>query len=331
MPKPAAPIVVTGGAGFIGSNLVDALVARGDTVRVIDNFFSGKKENLTDALATGRCELVEADIADRERMKELLKGAELVFHLATHNLRASLGDPWTNHQTNSLGTMALLEAAKINNVSKFIYVSSSEIYGTAQTVPMAEDHPTVPITVYGATKLAGELYTNAYHRTYGLPTVVVRPFNNYGPREHAIGKSAEVIPRFMLMIRSGKPITVFGDGMQTRDFLYVEDTVRGLLDVAACDELIGDTINLARGEEVSILDLGNKLMKLLGKTVPVKHLPERPGDVMRHLASAAKAKKMLSFAPRYSIDEGLKKYLEWCDSSGFDWQKAAASLSDTNW
>ena len=323
-------IVVTGGAGFIGSHLVDALVQQGNDVIVIDDLSAGHKENLL--LSLGKhCELQVADICDRPRMLELFKGADIVFHLATQCLRVSLNDPWLTHDVNATGALSVLDAARENKVQRFVYVSSSEIYGTALTVPMTEDHPKEPLTIYGASKLTGELYTNAYHRTYGLPTVVIRPFNTYGPREHAEGKHAEVIPRFYTLLRKQLPVTVFGDGNQTRDFLFVADTVRGLLAAASSDAFVGDTVNIARGEEVSILAIAEKLAALLKVPLKVRHLAPRPGDVLRHWASAEKAKRMLGFAPQYGIDRGLSEYVAWCKASGIDWDALATSLSDTNW
>lgn len=327
----ASTYLVTGGAGFIGSHLVDALLARGNDVRVIDDFSAGRKEYLQDALATGRCTVVEGTVTDAGLMKEMCTGVDVVFHLATHCVRASLNDPWTNHQTNTTGTLRVLEAALQAKVQRFIYVSSSEIYGSAQFPPMDESHPTEPMTIYGASKLAGELYTKAYYRTYGLPVTIVRPFNTYGPREHYLGKSAEVIPRFFIKILNDQPITVFGDGTQSRDFMYVADTARGLCMVAEASNLIGETINLAYGQEVGILDIGQKLATILKKPLITRQLAGRPGDVHRLWASNRKAAETIGFQAQIGIDEGLGRYVQWCLQSGIDWSAVARDFQDSNW
>lgn len=324
-------IVVTGGAGFIGSHVVDALLARGNTVRVIDDFSVGRNENLAEAERNDRCEIIKADVCDRGRMRELTHGFDAIFHMAIQCLRVSINDPWSNHHVNATGTLSMLDAAKQNSVGMFIYVSSSEVYGTAQSVPMTEDHPKEPITVYGASKLAGELYALAYHRTYGLPVTVVRPFNAYGPREHYLGKSAEVIPRFFMQILHGTPITLYGDGAQTRDFTYVDDTVHGIVAASESKELLGGVVNIALGQEISILAIAKKLAAILKKDLKIQRLPDRPGDVRQHYADISKAEKLLGYAPTVSIDDGLQRYVDWCFASSIDWKEAHAFLEPTNW
>ncbi len=219
-------VVVTGGAGFIGSSLVRTLADAGASVTVVDNLVNGTRENLADVLGP-RCNLSVADVRDRAAMTVALTGADVVFHLACLGVRHSIHAPVENHDVNASGTLTLLEAARSAGVGRFVYVSSSEVYGTARYAPMPEDHPTEPLTVYGGSKLAGERYTHAYFRTYGMETVVVRPFNAFGPRCHHEGDSGEVIPKFMLRCLAGLPMVVFGDGTQTRDFTFVTDTARG--------------------------------------------------------------------------------------------------------
>jgi UDP-glucose 4-epimerase len=222
-------ILITGGAGFIGSELVRQILAQ-DTkqVIVVDNLVNGRQENLKQ-LPTEQLELVVADVRDSERMAKLMSGIDIVFHLACLGVRHSIHSPYENHEVNATATLELLRAAKGAEVSRFIYVSSSEVYGTARWVPMTEEHPTFPMTVYGASKLAGECYARTFYETYGFPTVVVRPFNSYGPRCHHEGDSGEVIPKFLLRRMAGKPMVVFGDGTQSRDFTYVSDTAMGIL------------------------------------------------------------------------------------------------------
>ncbi len=302
-------VLVTGGAGFIGSHLVDALVAGGARVRVLDDFSSGRRENL--AGAAGRVEIVEGDVADDRALDRVLAGVETVMHLATRCVRLSLSDPENVHRVNSHGTLRVLLAARRHRVGRVVYVSSSEVYGSGVRVPMAEDHPLEPTTIYGATKLAGELYTQALTRAFDLPTVVVRPFNTYGPRAHFEGVYGEVIPRFTVRLLNGRRPVVFGDGRQTRDFTYVSDTVRGILAAAATDRAQGQVINVARGEEVTVRRLAELLAKAIDPTLAPEFTEPRPGDVRRHWADVSRARADLGFVAEIGIEEGLARYLAW--------------------
>ena len=239
-------ILVTGGAGFIGSHLVDAL-AEANQVTVVDNLSSGKLENLKTLLEGSDTSFIKADVSDLGRMKELVKESDVIFHLAVQCLRLSLRDPYLVHEVNASGTLNMCQAALEAGVQRFIYVSSSEVYGTAKTVPMNEDHPLVPTTPYGASKLAGEAYARSYFLSFGLPVVVVRPFNTYGPREHLEGVYGEVIPRFVLRVMNNLPPIIFGDGLQTRDFTEVSDIVRGLISAGECDEMVAKRSILPQG------------------------------------------------------------------------------------
>ena len=221
-------VLVTGGAGFIGSELVRQLASRGERVVAVDNLVNGKRENVEPVLSEG-VRLLVADIRDLEALKPHLPEVRIVYHLACLGVRHSVHSPQENHEVNGTATLRLLGACREAGVDKFVYVSSSEVYGTAKWAPMTEDHPAFPCTVYGASKLAGECYARAYHRTYGYPTVVVRPFNTYGPRSHHEGDSGEVIPKFLLRTLVGRPMVVFGDGTQTRDFTFVSDTAAGII------------------------------------------------------------------------------------------------------
>jgi UDP-glucose 4-epimerase len=196
---------------------------------------------------------------------------------------------------------------------------------------MAETHPLEPMTVYGASKLAGELYTKAFYRTYGLAGMIVRPFNTYGPREPWQGRRAEVIPRFILQARAGRRPTVFGDGSQTRDFTYVDDTVEGILLAAECDALIGDVVNIARGEEVSIARIADLITEQLKTSIEPDYAPARPGDVARHLADVSKARRLLGFTARTDIRSGLARCLDWTESTWRAGAQAPADAGDPNW
>lgn len=309
-------VLVTGGAGFIGSELVRQLVARGSKVTVVDNMINGKPENLDDA-ALAAVEIVKADIRDYALMDKLFVRQDLVYHLACLGVRHSIHAPLENHEVNATATLRLLEMARKNGVERFIYTSTSEVYGTAKWVPMTEDHPTMPMTVYGSGKLAGECYTRAFWRTYNYPTVVIRPFNAYGPRSHHEGDSGEVIPKFMLRAMAGKPLIIFGDGKQTRDFTFVSDTARGIILASQSDELLGETVNIGSGYEIEVNELAQTVLKLVGNSSStIQHDEDRPGDVLRLYANIDKAKDAVSYAPEYKLSQGLELLLAWYKAKG---------------
>jgi UDP-glucose 4-epimerase len=317
-------VVVTGGAGFIGSHVADRAVAEEAVVVVVDDLSVGSRENLRGALEAG-ARLVVGDVRDADLMRDELDGAAAVIHMACDNLRASLERPLHTHEVNATGTLVTALAAVDARVERFVYVSSSEAYGSAQTLPMREDHPLDPTTVYGAAKAAGELYTQACMRTYGLPAVVVRPFNAYGPREHATGASAEVIPRFATRILAGRPPVIFGDGAQTRDFTWVEETAAGIVASARSDALVGEAVNIAYGEGVSIRRIAELLLELLGATdLEPEWADERPGDVRDHAADVSKARAVLGFTATVPVREGLERYTAWlrAEQAGASWPAA---------
>jgi UDP-glucose 4-epimerase len=311
-----AKVLVTGGAGFIGSELTRQLCEQGAIVTVVDNLANGRRENL-EALPGDRWRLVVADIRDRETIADFLHGSDVVFHLACLGVRHSIHSPQENHDVNATATLNLLMQARSARVARFIYVSSSEIYGTALTVPMTELHPAFPMTVYGASKFAGESYARAIHRTYGYPTVIVRPFNTYGPRSHHEGDSGEVIPKFMLRGMAGRPMVIFGDGAQTRDFTHVTDTAHGILLAACREKAIGETINLGQGQEIAIGDLAQRVARVLGlPQALISYDRPRPGDVHRLYADTSKARDLLGFAPAVDLRRGLADLHHWYLSSG---------------
>lgn len=299
--------IITGGAGFIGSNLSTFLLRKGWSVVVIDDFSTGKKENLP---KDKNLKIIEASVFDKMQMKRLINKADVVFHLAVQCVRKSIRDPWLVHDVNSTGTLSVLDAAFVNKIPKFIYISSSETYGSAETVPMSENHPKNPTTIYGASKLTGELYSQAYFRIYQYSTIIVRPFNTYGYNEHFEGPYGEVIPRFAVRALNRLPLQIFGDGKQTRDFTFVTDTVRGIYAVYE-KGAPGEAYNIARGKEVSILDLAQIVLKVCQVDVPIEHFDPRPGDVMRHFADTNEAEKDLGFKAQVDIEDGIRKYIEW--------------------
>jgi len=324
-------ILVTGGAGFIGSHLVDALAVE-NRVIILDDFSSGKKENIVQHEGRKNVIIVTGDVRDRNLLSELTRETDIVYHLAVRCLRESIRKPGITHEVNATGTLNLLEASLENAVKRFIYVSSSEVYGTAGRVPMDELHPCEPITVYGASKLAGELYTLAYQKTYGLVSMVVRPFNTYGPRAHLQGVYGEVIPRFVLRLLNNKPPVIFGDGTQTRDFTYVSDTVRGIIRASESDLLAGQAVNIARGQEVSVNALVHIISEKLAKNdINPVYEGKRPGDVMRHYADISKARRLFGFQPEVDIQEGIGKYIDWFLSKDYDISELLRQEKVFNW
>lgn len=308
--------LVTGGAGFIGSELCRQLQAAGALVRIVDNLANGHRENVAEILAQN-CELHVTDIRDLDAMQALLAGCDGVFHLACLGVRHSIHSPMENHEVNATATLNLLRLAREAGVPRFVYVSSSEVYGTAQSVPQPEEHPTYPMTVYGAAKLAGECYTRAFHRTYDYPTVVIRPFNSYGPRSHHEGDSGEVIPKFLLRTLAGRPMVIFGDGSQTRDFTFVSDTARGILVAGLAESTVGETINIGSGFEIPIRELADEVRRVTGHPdAIIIHEADRPGDVLRLYSDTSKAHRLIGFEPRVSLRDGLTQLLAWYQSQG---------------
>lgn len=324
---------MTGGAGFIGSNLVDALAAREtDEIIVADDFSSGKRENVAQHASNPRVRVAELDIRNKDAVRAIMRGVDAVYHLAVQCVRVSIRDPYLVHDVNATGTLHLLTAALDENIKRFVYCSSSEVYGTATRVPMDEEHPPAPTTPYGASKLAGEVYARSFFLTYGLPVTVVRPFNTYGPREHFEGPYGEVIPKFVVRALNDAPLVIFGDGTQTRDFTEVSDTVRGLCMAGECDALVGDAVNIARGQEVSVATLAQIVLDTLPESKSViEHQAPRPGDVLRHYADITKARRVLGFEPRSALREGVKRYVDWLRRSEFDPRAMLRQEKLRNW
>jgi UDP-glucose 4-epimerase len=327
----ARPAIVTGGAGFIGSEVTRQLVEAGAEVIVVDNLVNGTRDNLKGLPGAGvRLEVI--DIRETQKLVPLLKQAGTVFHLACLGVRHSLHSPLENHEVNATATLELVKAAYENNVDRFVHVSTSEVYGTAQWAPMGEEHPTMPETVYGASKLAGEACVRAWYRTYGYPAVVLRPFNAFGSRSHHEGDSGEVIPKMMLRAMAGMPLVVFGDGEQTRDFNFVGDTARGIILAAESEQAIGQTLNIGSGKELTINDLALRISEVVGsgKTSINYHDP-RPGDVRRLCADSTRATTLLGYKPEVDLGEGLRLLKAWYESSDMAPAEHLASEVVENW
>jgi UDP-glucose 4-epimerase len=261
-----------------------------------------------------------------------MAGVDTVFHLACLGVRHSLHSPIENHQVNALGTLHVLEAAREARVRRFVYVSTSEIYGRATEFPIRESCTPWPLTVYGSSKLAGEHYARSYFECYQLPVVCVRPFNNYGPRSHFEGDSGEVIPRFILRALAGQPPIIFGDGSHTRDFLYVKDCADTLAKIAHADSLVGEVVNLGYGEELRIDTLARTVMAAIGRPdlQPVFEAP-RPADVPKLWVDTSKLKAAIAFRPRVGLDEGIRSTLAHFKALYRENPAALSQIKTKNW
>lgn len=324
-------VVVTGGAGFIGSHLVDALIAHQNDVLVIDDFSSGSEANLRHHEGCKLLQIARTDVCDFSAMEKLLSKVDCVFHLATRNVRLSLRQPTIVHDVNVTGTLNVLKAAAAAGVSRFLYCSSSEVNGTADVVPMPEEYRYRPETIYGASKLAGEYYTQVFHRAGWLKTVIARPHNNYGPREHYEGLKGEVIPRFILWALGGQSPVIFGDGRQTRDFTYVEETASFLVRLLETEQALGETFNVCRGEEVSIAEIANMVCEATGAKVIPEYRASRPSDVLRLYGDPSKLHSVLGSSPSIPIREGLARTVNWFRHNVPVSEKLIASLRSENW
>ncbi len=324
-------ILVTGGAGFIGSNLVVRLIELNNKVIVLDNFSQGKIENLAIVMKNPNLKIKKADILDDRAVNSLTKNVDVVFHMAVQCLRKSMRDPVYVHDVNATGTLKILLSAEKNRVKRFVYCSSSEVYGTAIHAPMDEDHPLAPTTIYGASKLVGEIYARCFNDNFGLETVIARPFNTYGYNSHTDGPYGEVIPRFVVRVKNGLPPIIFGDGEQTRDFTFVEDTVQGLISACENDKLIGTAVNIARGKEISINEVAKIVIDLINRPISVRYQKARPHDVLRHFADISKAKKVLKFKAKTDIKEGIKQYIQYLDGKKTDYKKLLKDMPEKNW
>ena len=309
-----ARFLVTGGGGFIGSNLAEAILRTGDSVRVLDDFSTGRRSNLDEAPAWahrggGAFELREGDIRDLDTCRAAVAGCEYVLHQAAiPSVQRSVADPLTTNAVNVQGTLNLLVAARDAGVRRFVAASSSSLYGESETLPKVETMAPAPISPYGLQKLAGETYLRIFHKLYGTPTVALRYFNVFGPRQDPGSEYSAVIPKFITAIKQARRPTIYGDGEQTRDFTFVANVVQANL--AACrapTAALGGAYNIACGERISLNELVRILAGFSGREVAAEHAAPRPGDIRHSLAGIAKAREILGFAPEITVRDGLKR------------------------
>ena len=303
-------IVITGGAGFIGSALARALVARGDEVSVLDNFSSGKRENLQDV--TGALAVVEGDILDAALLDRVFTGADLVFHQAAiPSVPRSLAAPLASHNANATGTLNVLEAARRCQVRRVVYAGSSSAYGEPPSLPVVESMAPMPLSPYAVSKLAGEHYCRVYARVFGVQAVILRYFNVFGPRQDPNSQYAAVIPRFITAALDDRPATVYGDGEQSRDFCFIDNVVQANLRAADADGASGKVFNIACGTGTSLNRVLALLGEALGRPVVALYEPRRAGDVRHSLADISQAKTVLGYTAAVNFVAGLGKTLAW--------------------
>ena len=298
-------VLVTGGAGFIGSHLVDRLLKEGFDVIVLDNLSSGHVRNIKHHIGKRGFQFIKGDIRNRELVNKLVKEIDVIFHLAAIvSVPQSVRNPTLVNEVNVSGTLNLLEAARKSKVKRFIFASSCAVYGNPQSLPIKEESPLRPISPYGASKLAAETYVQVFHKVYGLKTVCLRYFNVYGPRQSE-GRYSSVISRFLRALREDRPLKIYGDGKQTRDFVHVHDVVEANVLALKERKAVGECFNIATGSPITIEDLAKKFMAVFGKKTKIAYLKPRRGDIRHSYADISKAVEKLGYKPKISLENGL--------------------------
>jgi UDP-glucose 4-epimerase len=305
-------VLVTGGAGFIGSHLAERLLAEGHPVRVLDNFSTGQRANLPLAARPGAAlEVIEGDVRELAEVERAAAGVSVIFHQAAlRSVPRSVADPLAANAHNVTGTLHVLEAARRAGVRRVVYASSSSVYGDRPDLPKREDQAPAPISPYAVSKVAGEQYGAVWFRLYGVETVGLRYFNVFGPRQDPTSEYAAVIPRFILWGLRGEPLEVHGDGSQSRDFTYIDNVVDANVLAARAEGVGGEVFNVGGGTRTSLLQIVARLETLLGRRLERRHTPSRPGDVAHTLADLDKAKRLLGYSPLVGFDEGFRRTVE---------------------
>jgi len=303
--------LVTGGAGFIGSNLVRKLLEMNEDVRILDNFATGKRENILPLINNPHLTLIEGDLRSFHIVRTAVKDVDYILHQgALPSVPRSINDPITTNDVNILGTLNILEAAKEFGVKRVICASSSSIYGNSETLPKVETMPVNPMSPYALTKYAQERYCQIYYNLYGLETVALRYFNVFGPNQDPTSQYSAVIPKFIKLMREDKEPVIYGDGTQSRDFTYVENVVFANILACNAEKATGEVINIACGKSYTLLDLVKMINEILGKNIEPKFDPERPGDVKHSWAGIDKAKELLGYGVKVDFKEGLARTID---------------------
>jgi len=307
--------LVTGGAGFIGSNVAEALLRRGEKVRIFDDFSSGKRQNLR---AIPAAEVVEGDLRDMAAVQRAVKGVTGVFHQAAlRSVPRSVDNPLATNDVNITGTLQLLMACRDAGVKRVVAASSSSVYGANEELPKREDQMLMPVSPYAASKLAGEHYCRIFSKLYNLETVSLRYFNVFGPRQDPDSQYAAVVPLFIQAALDGAPLTVHGDGMQSRDFTYIDNVVQANLRAMEAPGVGGEAFNIACGSRYTLMDIVHAIESSVGRKVTCNHTPSRAGDVRHTLADISKAERLLSFHPTIGFEEGMTRTIEYIKSQDF--------------
>ncbi|MDD3534851.1 MAG: SDR family oxidoreductase [Candidatus Cloacimonetes bacterium] len=303
--------LVTGGAGFIGSNIVKELLQQGQEVVVLDNFSTGKRENILPFMKTSGFTMIEGDLRSFHIVRSAVKGVDYILHQgALPSVPRSINDPITTNDVNILGMLNILEAAKEFAVKRVVVASSSSIYGNSETLPKVENMPVNPLSPYALTKYAQERYCQIFSQIYGLETVSLRYFNVFGPNQDPNSQYSAVIPKFIRLIKNGIEPVIYGDGSQSRDFTFVENNVWANIQACTAPKAAGEVINIACGERYTLIDLVNMINEILGTSVEPKFESDRTGDVKHSLAGIAKAQELLGYKVRVDFKEGLERTIE---------------------